>query len=119
MPEWQQDAVNAAKEALDSKDWLELPSKFDIHEWDIIDRFGGLLPSERRGRECATQFGGMERPNFKGTIRRLGIEDAWFEHQAPGAQKTCARSAQGARPTARPEGAAQPGVAPDGASPRR
>ncbi|MDX2024473.1 MAG: hypothetical protein SF187_29805 [Deltaproteobacteria bacterium] len=78
MPKWQQDAVASAREVLQSKDWLELPSKLDIHEWDIMDRFGGSLPRQQQTevREAIRGSGAFR--NFKRTIRRLGIEDAWF-----------------------------------------
>ena len=117
MPEWQQDAVNAANEVLDSKDWLELPSKFDIHEWDIMDRFGGLLPSEQQaGVRDAIRGNGAFR-NFKGTIRRLGIEDAWFEYKRR-ALEDIARGWLREHDLQPAESAAQPGVAAGGATPR-
>jgi hypothetical protein len=43
MPDWQRDVVAEARKVLESKDWLELPSKFDINEWEIMDRFGRSL----------------------------------------------------------------------------
>jgi hypothetical protein len=36
MPAWQQDAVAEARRILESDDWLELPNKCDIHEWQMM-----------------------------------------------------------------------------------
>src|SRR4030042_1452128 len=38
-PEWQQDTIIKAKEVLESDDYLSLPSKFDIHEYHIMEDF--------------------------------------------------------------------------------
>jgi len=46
MPDWQRDAVAEARSVLESDDWLELPKKVDIHEWQIMDNFGRSLASD-------------------------------------------------------------------------
>ena len=38
-PEWQQDMIIKAKEVINSDDYLPLPSKFDIHEYNIMEAF--------------------------------------------------------------------------------
>ena len=115
MPDWQRDTVAEARRVLESKEWLELPSKFDIHEWDIMSGFGQSLStaSERGQVEDAIHGSGAFR-NFKSTIRRLGIEEAWFAHRKR-ALETIARewlTEHGLQ-----IGAAQPAVA-DGRDPR-
>jgi hypothetical protein len=82
MPAWQREAVTEARCILESDDWLELPSKFDIHEWEIMDQFGRSLPteSERSAVADAIHGSGAFR-NFKATIRSLGIEATWFEYK--------------------------------------
>jgi hypothetical protein len=79
MPDWQRELVAKAKEVLRSADWLALPDKFEIHEWEIMDRFGQSLAgaAERREIGDAIRGNGAFRM-FKSTIRRLGMEDAWF-----------------------------------------
>jgi hypothetical protein len=82
MLDWQREAVAEARQVLESEDWLELPSKFDIHEWNIMDGFGLSLSSasEREAVGDAIHGTGAFR-NFKSTIRRLGIEEAWFAYR--------------------------------------
>ena len=82
MPAWQLEAVAEARRILDSDDWLELPDKFDINEWEIMDQFGRSLSaeSERSAVADAIHGSGAFR-NFKATIRRLGIEAAWFAYK--------------------------------------
>jgi hypothetical protein len=40
-PEWQRESIVKAREILDSEDWIALPSKFDIHEYAIMEEFAG------------------------------------------------------------------------------
>jgi Uncharacterised protein family (UPF0158). len=82
MPDWQRDVVAEARKVLESKDWLELPSKFDLHEWEIMDRFGQSRSkaAERAVIADAIHGNGAFR-NFKGAIRRLGIEEAWYAYK--------------------------------------
>lgn len=81
MPDWQQDEVEFASEVLESDDWLALSSQFDIHEWAIMDRFGQTLPREQQDEVRDALRGRGAFRMFKATIRRLGIEDAWFEYK--------------------------------------
>ena len=37
--EWQQDRIIKAKEVINSDDYLSLPSKFDMNEYQIIEEF--------------------------------------------------------------------------------
>src|SRR5947209_7313593 len=37
--DWQQEDLAKAREIVDSADWLALPSKFDIHEYHIMEEF--------------------------------------------------------------------------------
>jgi len=91
MPAWQQEVVAEAKRVLESDDWLELPTKLDIHEWQIMDGFGASLAaeSERTAVADAIHGSGAFR-NFKFTISRLGIEAAWFAYKTA-ALETIAR----------------------------
>ena len=38
-PEWQQESLLKAREILESDDFVQLPSQFDIHEYSIMERF--------------------------------------------------------------------------------
>jgi hypothetical protein len=38
-PEWEQEMIAKATEVLDSADYLQLPGKFELHEWRIMEKF--------------------------------------------------------------------------------
>jgi hypothetical protein len=91
LPDWQREVVAEAKRILESDEWLELPTKFDIHEWKIMDDFGASLPAESQRTAIADAIHGRGAfRNFKSTIRRLGLEAAWFAYKTA-ALETIAR----------------------------
>jgi hypothetical protein len=49
LPAWQEEELRLARDVLESTDWLGLPSKFEVHEWEIMNRFGQSLsvPAQR------------------------------------------------------------------------
>ena len=81
-PQWQREAIQKAEEIMVSDDWLELPSKFEIHEWEIMRDFCYSLDAERLSSELldAIHGSGAFRA-FKNTIYYRGIEQDWFRFQ--------------------------------------
>lgn len=76
---WQEEELRMAKDVLESTDWLELPGKFEIHEWEIMNRFGQSLSVPAQCEEVLDAIHGSGAfRGFKSTIRRLSLEDAWF-----------------------------------------
>ena len=81
-PDWQRQAVEDARAVVDSDEWVELPSKFDIHEWEIMDRFALSLSDDDAMSELRGSLRGRGAfRHFKATLRRLDLEDAWFAYQ--------------------------------------
>jgi hypothetical protein len=39
FPEWQHELISKAKEILYSNDYISLPSKFDVHEYSIMEKY--------------------------------------------------------------------------------
>jgi hypothetical protein len=78
-PEWQQEAIEKAREILESDRFLRLPTQFDIHEWAIMERFadGWAIARQREALLEAIHGHGAFR-RFKDTIRRLDIEEDWY-----------------------------------------
>lgn len=67
------------REVLESEDFIPLPSKFDIHEWSIMDRFAQSLTDEATSDELdAALHGSGAFRRFKDAVRRLGLEDKWY-----------------------------------------
>jgi hypothetical protein len=79
LPAWQEEELRLARDVLESTDWLELPSKFEIHEWEIMNRFGQSLSVPAQSEEVLDAIHGSGAFRvFKSTIRRLRLEDVWF-----------------------------------------
>jgi hypothetical protein len=81
-PDWQRQAVEDARAVINSDEWIELPSKFDIHEWEIMDRFSLSLSNDEAMSELRGSLRGRGAfRHFKATVRGLDLEDAWFAYK--------------------------------------
>ena len=78
-PDWQQVVFQKTKEVLSSDGFLELPSQFDIHEYEIMKRFClSIENSEIRHLLLGKiQNSGAFR-RFKNSIYQYEIEKDWF-----------------------------------------
>ncbi|MGH9632648.1 MAG: hypothetical protein ACRD7E_30445 [Bryobacteraceae bacterium] len=57
----------------------QLPTKFDIHEWAIMQDFSRSMVSERDREDLLNAIhGAAEFQHFKDPLRRHQIEAAWF-----------------------------------------
>ena len=78
-PEWQKELLPKAREVLVSEDFIPLPSKFEIHEWSIMERFARSLTNVAVSDELDTALHGRGAfRRFKDAVRRLGIADEWY-----------------------------------------
>jgi hypothetical protein len=83
FPEWEQDLVATAKEiAAETGDYIQLPDKFDIHEYSIMERF---CLSLQDAKMCDTLYGLIKGSGafrrFKGAIHDYGIADDWYKYR--------------------------------------
>ena len=80
LPDWQAEMLPKIREILESDDWVALPGKFDIHEWEIMRRFGASLSDSHGASEIdrAIHGSGAFRM-FRATVERLGLRGQWFE----------------------------------------
>jgi hypothetical protein len=83
LPEWQKEEWELAKQIVSTNRFQQLPTKFDVHEWAIMQDFARSVESDviREDLLRAIHGSGAFR-NFKETIRRHGIEPAWFAFRA-------------------------------------
>lgn len=88
LPDWQAVAVAGAREVVDSDDWLPLPSRYDVHEWAIMDAFARALGSDDLQR--ALRGRGAFR-HFRDAVHRLHLEDRWHAHRAQALQEIARR----------------------------
>jgi hypothetical protein len=58
---------------------VKLPTKFDIHEWSIMEEFANAVESERISTELVNALHGKGAFRyFKDTLRRHRIEKEWY-----------------------------------------
>ena len=82
LPDWQAESATKAKEVEASDDFVQLPDKFNIHEYAIMERFCYTLDDDvlRQGLLDTIKGSGAFR-RFKSMIRRRGIEQAWWTYR--------------------------------------
>jgi|SRR5215472_2480646 len=85
LPDWQREAVKLARniQEQESRRYLALPGKFDVHEWAIMDRFCETLRDEKVRNDF---HGGIRGAGafrlFKHLLTEYNLWDAWnrFKH---------------------------------------
>ena len=78
-PEWERQMLEKAREVLGSDDFLLLPSKFDIHEYSIMQKFCWSRSDHQVGDklENAIRGSGAFR-RFRDLLHDRGIVDDWY-----------------------------------------
>ncbi len=82
LPAWQIEALRTAKDILETDHYLPLPTKFDIHEYRIMERFCSSVDDEdmRDTLYNAIRGRGAFR-RFKDSIHKHGVADDWYKHR--------------------------------------
>jgi hypothetical protein len=77
---WQKEEWEIAKRIVSTGRFQMLPTKFEVHEWEIMNDFSLSVESGRIREDLlhAIHRAGAFR-NFKDAVRRHNIESAWFE----------------------------------------
>lgn len=79
LAEWLGDEVPKVREILESEDWLALPTRFDIHEWAIMDGFARSIDDPGLQDELLGAIRGRGAFRyFKDTVHRRGIQEDWY-----------------------------------------
>ncbi|MFB0553592.1 MAG: UPF0158 family protein [Phycisphaerae bacterium] len=83
FPDWQQDLVRIAKEIVDETgDYIELPTKFDINEYRIMEKFClSLNDSEMSDTLYSSIKGSGAFRRFKDAIHEYDIADDWYKYR--------------------------------------
>jgi hypothetical protein len=80
IPAWQREMMPKIRAALEGDRWLELPDRFDIHEWSIMEEFSRAQNIDRIRSELLDAIRGAGAFRiFRSTIRRLGLEQSWYQ----------------------------------------
>lgn len=83
LPEWQQENRMAAMDVVkNEEDYIELPTKYDLNEYEIMENFC-LTVSDQQKRESLSRAikgkGAFRR--FKDKIINFGIESQWYSYR--------------------------------------
>ena len=83
LPTWQKQQWEIAKRIVSTDRFQKLPTKFEVHEWAIMQDFSYSAEPDRIREDLlhAIHGAGAFR-NFKDTLQRHRIESAWFAFRA-------------------------------------
>jgi hypothetical protein len=80
LPAWQKPEWELATRIVSTGRFKHLPSKFDVHEWSIMQDFAlSVEPGEIRDGLLNAIHGAGAFRNFKYALRTHRIESDWFE----------------------------------------
>ena len=83
LPAWQMREWEIAKRIVSTDRFVELPTKFDVHEWAIMEDFAKSVESDRIREDLLKALHGAGAFRyFKDMVRRHRIESVWFAFRA-------------------------------------
>jgi hypothetical protein len=78
-PDWQRDALEDARRINASNDFLELPDRYEIHEYAIMEDFCYSLENPRLRDDMTSRIRGSGAFRcFKDGIHYHGIQEDWY-----------------------------------------
>jgi exonuclease III len=81
--DWQEADWETAKRVVFTGRFVRLPTKFDVHEWAIMQDFALSVESTRISEELLRAIHGKGAFRmFKDAIQRHRIESTWFDFRA-------------------------------------
>ena len=82
FPDWMHDMLRAAKDILATDHYLALPTKFDVHEYRIMERFCYAVEDDTiREDLCRAIRGRGAFRYFKDKIHDYGLAEAWYRYR--------------------------------------
>ncbi len=83
VPDWERELVIIAREILaETGDYIPLPTKYDIDEYSIMERFCTYLDNQEIGDAlCDLISGSGAFRRFKDAIYKYGVEDEWYNYR--------------------------------------
>jgi len=83
VPDWERDLVSVAREIIaDTGDYVQLPTKYDIDEYSIMENFCMSLEKQEIGDilyDLISGSGAFRR--FKDAVYKYGVEDEWNKYR--------------------------------------
>jgi hypothetical protein len=79
-PDWQRESILEALDVIENwEKYIELPSKWEIDDYSIMERFCDLLDDEKISEALYSAIRGKGAfRRFKDNLRRFGIENLWY-----------------------------------------
>jgi hypothetical protein len=82
FPDWLCGELPKIREILDSESWLSLPTRFDVHEWAIMDAFARSVADPDLGDELLAAIHGRGAFRvFRDAVRRRGVQQEWYHYR--------------------------------------
>jgi hypothetical protein len=79
LPKWQEREWQVAKRIHTTDRFRKLPTKYDVHEWSIMEEFSLSVESDRIREDLLNAIHGSGAFRyFKDTLRRHRIEKHWY-----------------------------------------
>ena len=81
--EWYREAIDQARAFLNHEDdYIPLPSKFDFHEYRVMEEFIRSLPIEEQRDELLSLIKGKGAfARFKQGLERFLLLDEWYQYR--------------------------------------
>ena len=84
-PEWQHEEIREAinfLEQWDGKTYVALPDKYEIHEYDIMEKFGEIQSNPHKANSILSAIRGKGAfRRFRDAVDKLGITDEWYAYR--------------------------------------
>src|SRR4029450_159011 len=82
FPDWQHDAIRIAKDIIETDSYLPLPDRFEMHEYQIMERFCLSVDDEdMRNDLCDAIRGRGAFRRFKDRMQLYGMAEEWYRYR--------------------------------------
>lgn len=83
LPDWQQEDIRTAIDILENfENYEELPTKYEINEYEMMEDFSYELTNQRQKNELLDAIRGRGAfRRFKDKVINLGIEQEWYVYR--------------------------------------
>lgn len=97
LSDWEREDVETAQEVLYSDKYLILPSKYEIHEYEIMRDFCYSVPYRELREELLYKIRGSGAfRRFRRAIEYHGMTEEWYEYRDAAIEKIAIRWLEGA-----------------------
>jgi hypothetical protein len=82
FPEWQHDALRIARDIVETEHYLPLPDRFEINEYQIMERFCLSIDDEDMREDlCEAIRGRGAFRRFKDRMQLYGMDEEWYRYR--------------------------------------